>query len=393
MLQQVTNNINIGNFIVSNLAPEVKNSKFLPPLNSLVEVEILSFSKDIAKILIGGRVYQSGLPIKTNTGEKFLAKVINQNPLTLSLANFLNNKISEGNILSFIIEKFGLGQTANTLKVLKSFIGNNRPIIKSKLENFLDRIDATGENYSDEQIDEFVKILRDDDLKNESFSVVVKNSFQTPISGTVLSIFNLIKKITNGNISDEIQEKLNKVFFIEKELISDGREVQSKAKNSSEIISLMNFLRKETQTGERENFDKIRILLENFLIQKYYYLKQNIIPCFLIIKINGQMNLVDMKYQQIYSKEKYNPIKFNLSFYQEKQGEIILDGIYTETNLFTNFIAPNPIAEIITEKKSILVNELKKVSGLNSFFTVNSEKNQKDKEIVMSKFTPISRTV
>lgn len=374
MLQQITNNIALDSLIFKTLSTEAKPVKVLPGLDSLVDIEVLNFTKDVAKILLNGRVFQASLPIKVNSGEKFLAKVIGHNPLTLSLSNLINTKLSELNIINLVAERFGINITANFQKLVKAFIINNKPLVKTKLESFLNHIENSGENFTEEQFNEIVKIISDEDLKNDNLPILLKEHLKYLPEQISSEIYQLIRKLVSSGISLELKTILQDEFFIKADDTINNFINNLAAKNSSRIIKLMLFLKDEYDKTQNPDYIRLNRLLEDYLIKRYFLMKSNVNQNIKILQGFTSDYLLEYSIQPYPKDERIKPYKFELRLAEpESNRENKIRGLFTEVNLFLDFVLHNTLSDKANSNLNLLENDLKKSLKINTYFRVINE--------------------
>lgn len=371
MLQQITNNIALDSLIFKTLSTEAKSVKVLPGLDSLVDIEVLNFTKDVAKILLNGRVFQASLPIRVNSGEKFLAKVIGHNPLTLSLSNLINTKLSELNIINLVAERFGINITANFQKLVKAFIINNKPLVKTKLESFLNHIENSGENFTEEQFNEIVKIISDEDLKNDNLPILLKEHLKYLPEQISSEIYQLIKKLFSSGISPELKSILQNEFFIKADDTINNFISNLATKNSPKIIKLMLFLKDEFDKTQNPDCIRLNRLLEDYLIKRYFLLKSNVNQNIKILQGSASDYLLEYSVQPYPKDERIKPYRFELKLDEpENNRENKIRGLFNEVNLFLDFILHSSLSDKANNNLNMLENDLKKSLKINTYFRV-----------------------
>ncbi|HEX2960672.1 MAG TPA: hypothetical protein VHO43_02715, partial [Ignavibacteriales bacterium] len=245
--------------------------KLLPAENSLVEVSVLDKSNGNYKLLIEGSVFQSKLPVSLNTGEALLAKVISVNPFTLSLDKIFTAKmLTEGN-LALVLSKLGIAETEASSKVLKAFLKEEKPLVKSKLKKVIEMLEHEDVKLSEEMLSLFIQMIHMDEgrgsFSNKSFVKV----FQYPLETLSGEILDSVKRLNKMGIPEEVLLGINKALVLDGESFSA---LEVKEKSQCKAGDMLDELNRAGNIGEkaRQEISGLREILIRFNMLRACYM-------------------------------------------------------------------------------------------------------------------------
>ncbi|HEX2866351.1 MAG TPA: flagellar hook-length control protein FliK [Ignavibacteriales bacterium] len=368
MIPQV---INITGIQLSSIRPSDAEAlpKLLPAENSLVEVSVLDKPQGGSyKLLIEGNVFQSKLPISINIGETLIAKVIGLNPFTLSLDNIFTAKMLSGSNIALVLSKLGLSESEVSLKVVKAFLKEDKPLVKSKLKKIIDLLEKENIKLDDEQLSLFIQMLHMDEAGGSRLKKSFARMFEYPVSTLAGEVFNSVKRLNTMGLGDEAVSQINRALVMEIPEEGSPSAMELKEKISVRLEEVLKpFAEVEAPSGGDSLKREIFILKEALLrynMLRACHEKTGIYPGFIIVKSEGDLELVEFRLESDTKEQSQNFHRIKLEMNPRSLGKITMSGFLSGQNFSATFSAKDETAEELEDGKQDLLDALGRLNLL-----------------------------
>lgn len=368
MISQVINITGIQLSSIKQSDAEVL-PKLLPAENSLVEVSVLDKPQGGSyKLLIEGNVFQSKLPISLNIGETLIAKVIGLNPFTLSLDNIFTAKMLSGSNIALVLSKLGLAESEVSLKVVKEFLKEEKPLIKSKLKKIIDLLEKENIKLDDEQLSLFIQMVHMDEGRGSFLKKSFARMFEYPVETLADEVFNSVKRLNAMGLGDEVISQINRALVIEIPEKGSISAMELKEKTSAHLEEVLSPLTQmETPSGKEGLKMELLILKETLLrynMLRACYQRTGIYPGFIIIKSEGDLELAEFRLERDPKEQVQMCHKIKLEMNPRSLGKITMNGFLSGQNFSASFGAKEETVKELEEGKQDLLDALGRINLL-----------------------------
>ncbi len=354
---------------INNLLPvfdvvsvkEITLPKSALKINSLVDINVIGKAQSLYRIVAGGKVFETKLPLPVNIGESFVATVINNNPTVFRLNSLFN--ISPGDkALTEILMKLNLPVTRESKEILKTVLESDKPVLKSKLKKLIDLISDSDTEIDQSSVELFAQLIWSSDGADEFDKDDLKHfyySFEDIAQKLVIQLNHAYKK----NPYDEVFTSLNNWLII------DADVMMSESK-------LMIYLMKHFESSLSEWLDDksnasntVYSLLNSYFIQMQYRKSAGLNNGMFLIRSDEELQYASYELKK--PNEEENVYLFRLQMNPSSLGRINIDGVYSHNNLKLNFTATPDAKEILEANSGDLKAALNKKTRLTTSINSN----------------------
>jgi|GEM_PF-5685864 len=351
---QVSNITNLGQASFRSI--ELSGSgKPLPKANSIVAINVLEKLNDGYKVMINGRVFSSNLPVNAAANETLIAKVLSQSPFILSLDSFtLLKSIDES--ISFLLSKLQLPSTTTTERLLKAFILNKKPVMKSKLEKLVEIIESHQLEPDADQLDEIVAFFGSGESGYQSITASSLKLLMNNNTELSTSILNHVRELNKLAPDSELVSKLNQMLVLnleDQESINpiNIKDSLSCSKNNFEFIC---YAQENIPEGEAGII--VRNLIESMLIynlRKVLTSEHEQSHQFIILKEKNNYELLEFNIEQLTESN-----NFNVNMNPVNLGKLNARGIFSENMLSMDLISEPDVNTFLNQTRGELEERL-----------------------------------
>lgn len=369
MISQV---INITGIQLSNIkAPDTEAlPKLLPAENSLVEVSVLDKQGGSGsyKLLIEGNVFQSKLPISLNTGETLLAKVIGLNPFTLSLDNIFTAKMLTGSSIAQVLSKLGIAESEVSSSVIKAFLKEEKPLIKSKLKKIIDLLEKENIKLDGEQLKLFIQMVHMDEGRGPSTKKSFARMFEYSAETLAGEVFNSVKRLNSMGLSDEIISLVNRTLILEIPEEGSLSAMELKDKASAHLEEALSQFAGTAEAPPEGSLKMELLTLKETLLRynmlKACYEKTGVYPGFIIVKSEGELELVEFRLERDPKEQGQKSHKIKLELNPSSLGKVTLSGFLSGQTFSAAFGAKDETSKLLEADKQDLLEALGRINLL-----------------------------
>lgn len=354
---------------INNLLPvfdvvsvkEITLPKSALKINSLVDITVIDKAQSLYRIVAGGKVFETKLPLPVNIGESFIATVINNNPTVFRL-NSLFNISPDGKVLTEILMKLNLPVTKSAQEILKGVLESDKPVLKSKLKRLIELISESDTEIDPNSVELFAQLVWSSDGADEFDKDDLKHfyySFEEIAQKIVIQLNHAYKK----NPYDSVFTSLNNWLII------DADVMMSESK-------LMIYLMKHFESSLSEWLDDnanasntVYSLLNSYFIQMQYRKSAGLNNGMFLIRSDEELQYAS--YELKNPDEQDHVLVFRLQMNPSSLGRINIDGIYSHNNLKLNFTATPDAKEILEANSGDLKAALNKKTRLTTSIQSN----------------------
>ncbi len=300
-----------------------KNTAVNSP-DSILHIEVLDKIGENYKILAGGGVFQSKLPINVKVGEVLLAKIIKFKPVTLQLNKLFADEQDDSEVAA-LLKKLGLKVNDNSETFLRSLLKHDLPVLKSKMEKFLDAADCL--TTFNEELSDYLTNMMWNDQNLLKFDGQNAEYFNYTASYLIDQIFLRFKDLNSGYYKEEAVEDLNKILIRDYGEIKQGNTIQDEELASRNKYLMQWFVSNSGSLNVK--IKDLAALISIYLLHREYWKRVGVLPEFSIIKISDGYELVKFKLKLIsnhLSAENYL-VDFEMDL--RNLGNISLSGLLT----------------------------------------------------------------
>jgi hypothetical protein len=333
-----------------------------PAKGSFQSLQILDKLNGNYRLLINGKVFQSKLPVNVGKGELMLAKVINQQPLTLSLDNLLNGKMFDGALLSNLLNKLNIKETDLSKNLLQRLVLEKKPVIKSKYKRLLEYLDDTPNNFDDLQVGLMIEMLwQDKEPPYTEYEQMFDEIFD-------LSFFELSELIYKTLLS--INEKYSEKIIVQEmnsglilHLDSENEEF-AKLKDKSNLFTY--FLNKinspESYVSSETDFKVISDLFLKYILQKSVYMRFGFHPEFAIISEGGKTEFIVYKTEKSAQVNSGNTLRTAYNSDLQDSDKLKINTVLVENKITGEAVVKpekvNKLTEVFNRLNSLITKEI-----------------------------------
>lgn len=346
--------------------------KIVPPVNSMVNVNILDKLGSAYKILVDGSVFQTKLPFLAEIGDQILARVLNHKPFTLGVDNFALHKSIDNASLSAILLKLGLVDSEISKSVLKKVISGNKPLVKSKLKNLIEYLEENGLLFDELQLASLVNIFWSQSQEDSaqllgSFDKIFDISFEELAN----SIYGYVETINSFAPSEIITERINSVVIFDPTKNSSRINIAAIKDKSKEFVYLVKLLEETENLGRipysiSSSLESLKVLMLKYVLQKSLFNRYDTHPEFTIVKDNDSLELV------IYKYDRFNidggELSYNIStlIHRNGVGEFVFNAYSTFDKITGDIVVSHNLLKIVHEQLLELNEKISKDYGIYS---------------------------
>ncbi len=361
MIESITNSAKVQEGLIQ-LKPS-SGFKALPSVNSTVQVNVLEKIGSNYRLLINGSVYQSNLPVTTEKGEEFLAKVMSHQPLTLGLDNFAKFGQLDAQSASLLLSKLKIAETDLTKTLLEKVVSSKKPLLKSKIDRLIEYAENMDIKIDDVLMQLLISAvwnLSEDKLKE------TKNIFEEvfDISFEELSkqIFALINKSNELNLSQGYYDLVNDSFILDAENFEQQLNISAVKDKSERFLNLIQFIYENESQLNLDNsandvLSELRTFSLKYVLQKALYGKFEIYPEFAILKRKGKLELVNFRLE----KNDGNSYRVISKIDLDKDDSFFIQGLFTNEKFIGEAIVNNKIDELVKNQLNVLNKKISQI--------------------------------
>ncbi|MCU7497140.1 MAG: flagellar hook-length control protein FliK [Ignavibacteria bacterium] len=370
MLSQV---VNITGIQLSSLKPSEAEEllpKLLPRENSLVEVTVLDKGPNgTYKLLISGSVFQSKLPVNLNIGEALAAKVIGLNPFTLSLDHIFPAKMLNENNIALLLSKLGIAGTEISSKVLKAFLKEEKPLVKSKLEKVIELLEKEDIKLDDQQqLSLFIQMIHTDDFRGSFLKKSYAKMFRYSVEILAEEVLGSVKRLNSMGIPEEVISRINRALVLDFSETGSLDAIELKEKSSGKIEDQLNaLLEKGTLLGDKVKNELLCLkeILIRFNMLRACYHRTGIYPGFIIIRTGDGLEMVEYRLENDSKEAGIKPQKLKLEMNPGSLGKITINGFLAGQTLSAAFgCSLESTSEMLNGGKEELIKALERINIL-----------------------------
>lgn len=339
-------------------------SKLLPAENSVVEVSVLDKSNGNYKLLIEGSVFQSKLPVGVSIGETLIAKVIGLSPFTLSLDKIFSAKmLSEGSI-AMVLSKLGIAETAVSSKVLKAFLKEEKPLVKSKLKKVIELLEKEDIKLDEQQLSLFIQMVFTDDSRGSFLKKSFAKLFQYPVETLAGEVLNSVKRLNAMGIPEEVISRINHALVLEMPGSESFSAIELKEKSSGRIEDLLGALSEKETFSEnvKHELSGLKEILIRFNMLRACYAKTGVYPGFIIIRSGEELEMAEYSFESEADEAGQKTYKIKLGMNPASLGKVNINGFLSGRSLSAAFGASEETSGKLEADKEDL---LKSLGGIN----------------------------
>ena len=391
MISAVTNIANTFSGTINVAAGSVAGK--LPDVNSTALLNVIEKLDKSYRVLINGKVFQAQLPINAEKGDDILAKVLQQNPFTLSLDKFGNLLAQDSTAIYSLLEKLSLVKNALSEKVLRNVIAAKKSLTKTKLEKLINYMEKAAVDFDETQIVILINLIWDN--PNESFNDVTKSYnkiFDISFEKLCEEIFESLLILNSLNLPQNIYNKINDVMIFEFNNEADKLSLISLGDKSDEFLSLTRLIESEIakdylSAASISSLEVFQSLLIKYILQKAIYNKYSIYPEFTVVKSNDNLDLLNYQFQKT-TDEKDESIKLFINTEKYANKGTAVQAVMSGAKLFgvVNSSTANfsKIENYLCKLNSKIFEEI----NISSYLTVTVDET---KEIITDSFSNLKR--
>jgi len=297
----------------------VGKPKAVPPMNSLVNVNVIEKLQNGYKILVNGSLFQTKLPFKLHVGDSVLAKVINHTPFTVSMDSFMQTKNIDVNVISVMLSRLDIKETNLSKLVVKSVLGNKKILHKGKIKKLIEYIEEGDLKLDELQMGLLISMIwnHNDETIQESFQFF-NNVFDISFEELCKTILITVESLYTQKGDPTIDDLLNIMVFNpanlrdKKSIIS----VRDKSKSFLDFFENLDF----AQLNYSSNLEirRLKSLMLKYILQKSLFNKFNTYPEFVIIEEHDVLALTIITYDRLHNSS--GEILYKTSLMLHKNG-------------------------------------------------------------------------
>lgn len=329
--------------------------KLLPAENSLVEVSVLDKSNGNYKLLIEGNVFQSKLPVSVNVGEALLAKVISVNPFTLSLDKIFQAKMLTAGNLAIILSKLGIAETEVSTKVLKAFLKEEKPLVKSKLKKVIEMLEHEDVKLQEEMLSLLIQVIHMDEGRGSFSKKSFAKVFQYPLETLSGEILASVKRLNKTGIPEEVLLGINKALVLDGESFSA---LEVKEKSQGKALEILDELIGAGNLSEKvkQEISGLREVLIRFNMLRACYMKTGVYPGFILIKRGDELEMAEYMLESEPDGKGQKSYRIKLDMNPGLLGKVAVKGFLSGQNISATFGASDEaVKDLEKEKGSLLM--------------------------------------
>lgn len=339
--------------------------KLLPAENSVVEVSVLDKpGKGVYKLLIEGNVFQSKLPIGANIGETLIAKVISVNPFTLALDNIFPAKMLNNSSIAAVLAKLGLAETEVSVKVLKTFLSEQKPLVKSKLKKIIDLLEKEGIKLDDQQLSLFIQILFPDENKGTFLNKSFAKLFRYPAEDLAAEVLNSVKRLNKMGVPEELISQVNRALVMDMAEGENPDAIALKEKTSPKQEGFFGTLSEMESLSEsaKKELSALEEILVRFNMLRACYYRTGVYPGFVIVRSGDELELVEYRLEKGGMQSGQGVHKIKLEMNPGALGKVTIEGFLSGSSLNAVFRSSEETIEKLASNKEELLQSLGRIN-------------------------------
>lgn len=340
--------------------------KLLPAENSVVEVSVLEKSNGNYKLLIEGNVFQAKLPVSVNAGETLIAKVTGLNPFTLSLDRIFSAKMLNESSIALVLSKLGITETEISSKVLKAFLKEEKPVVKSKLKKIIELLEKEDIKLDEQQLSLFIQMILTGDSRGSFLNKSFAKLFQYPVETLAEDILSSVKRLNSMGLPDGVISRINRALVLEMPQSEKLSAIELKEKSSARIEDLL------SESGEMEILSEnikqelagLKETLVRFNMLRACYARTGVYPGFIIIKSGDELEMAGYRLEDDMNEAGQKSYKIKLEMNPALLGKVTINGFLSGRNLNAAFRASEEAAGKLDLNKEELLTSLGRLNVL-----------------------------
>ncbi|NOX18812.1 MAG: hypothetical protein GXO87_11095 [Chlorobi bacterium] len=273
--------------------------KAVPPINSLVNVEVIEKLKSGYKILVNGSLFQSKLPGKMNIGDIILAKVISHAPFTITVDSFTASAGIDNELLSVMLSRLEIKETALSKQVLKNVLKGKKLIHKERIKRLVEYLSDSDMKIDDLLIGLLINLLwSEDDSEAEKTLKEIKPVIDMPFEDLCNLILKEIEDMRKYSSYPAVQ-KINDEFVFNSSFGKSKTALHSVHDKTKAFIRLVNDPSwRDAELELSDKLNSLKKLMIKYTLQKSLYARFGIYPEFVIVKTEEEFALVILNYSR-----------------------------------------------------------------------------------------------
>lgn len=329
------------------------NPKLLPAENSLVEVSVLDKSNGNYRLLIEGNVFQSKLPVNVNVGEALIARVIGSNPFTLSLDRIFSAKMLSGSNIALVLSKLGIEETGISQQVLKAFLKEEKPLVKSKLKKVIEMLEHEDVKLSEEMLSLLIQMLHMEENRGSFQKKSYVKLFQYPLETLSEEILSSLRRLNKMGVPEEALLRINKALMLEGE---DFSALEVKEKSAARAEDILDEVKAGAfSEGMRQEISGLKEILTRFNMLRACYMKAGVYPGFIIIKSGDEIEMAEYRLESESDGKGQKSYRIKLDMEPGLLGKVAIKGFLSGQNLNASFSASEESVKDLEEEKESLL--------------------------------------
>lgn len=303
---------------------QIESNNALNTAGSIVEIEVLDKVGGNYKIVAGGGVFQSELPISVNVGEVLLAKIIKFKPVTLQLNKLFSEEQGDAE-LDQLLKKMGIRAGRSSRNLLRSLLKFDLPVMKSRMNKFLDGAEALDSMNGD--LSDYLANMMWCDQNLQRFSRENAEYFNYTSSYLIEQIFFRFTDLNSGYYKEEAVEDLNKILITERSDLKDGKTVKEN-ELEGRIKKLTGWFVRNSGSLNVKIKD-LAALISIYLLHREYWKRVGILPEFAIIQTTEGFKLVKFSLKSISTMQSAENYLIDFQLDLKNLGAVNFSGLLT----------------------------------------------------------------
>jgi hypothetical protein len=359
LTQTITNTLPVFDVIS---AQEITLPKSTLKINSLVDINVIDKAQSLYRIIAGGKVFETRLPLNVNLGESFIATVVNNNPTVFRLNNLLNLATGD-NVLEELLLKLNLPVSEASKNILRNIIESDKPIIKSKLKKLIELITSSETELDSSSSNLFAQLI----WASDGFVDFDKDNlkhFYYSFDDLAQKILVELNHLYKNNPYDAVFGSLNNWLLIDEDVMSSELKLMIYLMKHFES-SLSDWLDDKSNCKNATAYS----LLNSYYIQLQYRRNAGLNNGMFLIKNEDELQYVSYEFK--FPEQQEDVLFFKLQMNPSTLGRINIDGYYSQNNIKINFTSTSHSKEVLESNTEELTSALNSKARLTSSITTN----------------------
>ncbi|MGE5438699.1 MAG: flagellar hook-length control protein FliK, partial [Bacteroidota bacterium] len=239
--------------------------------------------------------------------------------------------------------------------VIKAFLKEEKPLVKSKLKKVIEMLEHEGTKLPEEMLSLLIEMFHIDEGRGSFSKKSFVKIFQYPLETLSAEILDSVKRLNKMGIAEEALFGINKALLLEAESFSA---LELKEKSQGRILDALDEFNKSGSFSDKvkQEISGLKETLIRFNMLRACYIKTGIYPGFILIKRDDEIEMAEYRFDAESDGKGQKSYRIKLDMNPDLLGKVAIKGFLSGQNMSASFGASEEaVKDLEKEKESLLM--------------------------------------